>query len=720
MMSPPTKVISALVAALLPFARAITPELMLAAPRRSAATVNPTAQLAVFTSTTYDWAEHEPSTTWNLLHVATGNISELPWGSEVSEVLWIGPTDTSVIYINRTNDEVSGGISIWSADIGAEIIAPSSFITSLAAPFSGFKARQTENGDINWIASSLAYANNGSAYNSELATEPYSTARYYDSIYIRHWDAYISHERYAVFAGTLGNSNGTWAQKGDVRNLISALEYNVTRPETPVQPFGDSGDFDLSPDGTSVVFLTKAPHLPKANYTASYIYQVPFDGSSAPKAINGPGSPAPETAKGASSSPRFSPDGRYVAYGQQDGISYESDRIKLYLADLNSGEIKNLAPDWDLSVGLLKWGPDGQHLYVGADYIAATKLFIIPVNSDASFIPKNVTGSRKTSITDFDVLPNGNALVSSNAVWTSRNFYTVTPESHIEILFAANDVDPGLTGLHPEDFEEFWYPGSQGDLQHSVLIKPTNFSADEKYPLVFYIHGGPQGYTGNTWSTRWNLRTWADQGYVLIGPNPTGSTSFGQKLTDNITNEWGSYPYEDLINAYNYAKDNYDYIDFDNAIGAGASYGGFMTNWIQGHDFGRKFKALVTHDGTACGECKYQTDEIWFINHDNNGTWLNAMQNYNKFDPLDHAANFSTPHFIVHSDLDYRLPVGDGIALFNVLQEKGVPSRFLNFPNENHWVQDRENSLVWHTEIYNWINYWTGKVDSLSDTPIKS
>jgi dipeptidyl aminopeptidase/acylaminoacyl peptidase len=512
-------------------------------------------------------------------------------------------------------------------------------VASLPAAFSGLKATKTKDGGISFVVNSLAYRN-GSAYNAELEPTPLSSARLYAAPYIRHWDTYLSQERYAVFAGSLSSKNGAYTFDGSLKNLLSGIEAPVTRPETPVQPFGDLGDYDLSPDGKTVAFLTKAPELAKANYTASYIYLVPHDGSSVAKAINGPGSEWNKRgAKGASMSPRFSPDGKKLLYGQMDGISYESDRTKIYVADLssyggygnNAPSIKAVAENWDSSPGWLGWGPDSKKLYVGSDLYAAARLFIIPADAGANYQPKNLT-SWDSSILDMAIFPNGDALVSANAVWSSRCWYTVTPSTgKIKQLFNANEVDKELAGLKPGDITNFWYKGSRGELQQSVIITPTGFDKSKKYPVVFYVHGGPQGYTGNTWSTRWNLRVWADQGYVLIGPNPVGSTSYGQALCDAIQNQWGGTPYNDLVNAWQYVVDNIPYADTHNAVAAGASYGGYMMNWIQGHDLGRKFKAIVAHDGVASTWSDYGTEELWFIQRENNGTIWNNHDNFGKW-----------------------------------------------------------------------------------------
>jgi dipeptidyl aminopeptidase/acylaminoacyl peptidase len=395
---------------------------------------------------------------------------------------------------------------------------------------------------------------------------------------VRHWDTYITQERYAVFAGSLTASGSSYDFDGEMTNLLAGLDYSVTRPETPVQPYGGTGDYDLSPDGSTVAFLTKAPELSKANYTASYIYLVPHDGSSDPQQLNGPGSSAPSAAQGASGGPTFSPDGKWIAYFQQDGISYESDRSKIYVADVESGDINPVAENWDSSAAVIKWSHNCDHLYVASDYWGSTRLFIIPADAGADYKPTNITGD--TSVSDYYVLPGGDALVSANAVWSSFNLYTVTPDGDMSYLYQANEEDENLAGLGPEDIEWAWYEGTLGDQQQAIIVKPEGFDPSQTYDFIFYVHGGPQGYTGNVWSSRWNLKTWADQGYVLFGPNPTGSTSYGQDLTDRIQGKWGSWPYEDLVLAHEWACSNLAYINCSNAVAAGASYGGYMMNWV--------------------------------------------------------------------------------------------------------------------------------------------
>ncbi|ORY04573.1 Alpha/Beta hydrolase protein [Clohesyomyces aquaticus] len=695
-------------------ALAFTPEQMLAAPRRSTANVNPSGELALFTSTRYNWTTHKASTTWQLLNISSGNITEAPFDSEVSEVVWVGSSKTSILYINGTNEEIPGGVTLYTADLGEAKFAPK-LVASLNAPFAGLKAIKTESGALNFVVNCLAYANNGSAYNPDLATKPLSTGQLYDANFVRHWNVYITAERFAVFSGVLSSAyGGSYSFDGTMKNLLWGMEAPVTRPESPVQTFGDQGDYDLSLDGSKVAFLTKAPELSKANHTASYIYLVPHDGSNTPVPVNGPNTTAPKTAQGASESPKWSPDGKKLAYCQQDGISYESDRFKCYVAEISglNSTVHSVAEDWDSSPAFVQWSSNSEDLIVASELHASVRLWTVPANAAASFKPVNITGP-ETTLSDFAVLPGGAFLVSAAASWTSRMFYTTKPGSKPNVLFTANEVDPELASLSPKDVSNFWYEGGDGDMIQCFVFYPTNFNASKSYPLVFNVHGGPQSSQGDNWSSRWNLRMWADQGFIVTSPQFTGTPSYSQRFTDAIAGNWGGTPYQDLEKLFAYLEANVSYIDTERAVAVGASYGGFMMNWIQGHPLGRKFRALVSHDGKASQLGSYGTDELWFVQHDQNGTLWDNVANYEKYDPISHAKNFSTPQFIIHNDLDFRLPVDEGLMMFNILQSLGVQSRFLHFPNEGHWVLNRENSIVWHRAIFNWIRYWTGLEEEL-------
>ncbi|KAH8159123.1 hypothetical protein CIB48_g9130 [Xylaria polymorpha] len=696
--------------AVLPRALAITPELMLSANRYSDARPNPSGDFALFTVSNYTFETKQRASWWNKLDLKTGKISQWYDGSDISEVVFVGPKTTSILYINGTNAEEDGGISLYSAD--ANNLKAAKLIASLPAPYSGLKAVQTKSGDIRFLVYTQAYPN-GTAYNENLAETPASSARLYDSIYVRHWDTWLTPQRNAVFGGVLKRNYGSYTLSGELTNYVTGI-CDVTCAESPYDQ-SDESDYDISPDGSGLVFLTKDTTLPLSNYTSDVIYYVPFDGSAKDAVpIQARGSTKYPEAQGATVVPRFSPDGKKIAYLQMYGISYESDRSSLYVANVNKKNfnVTRLAGNWDRAPDGLAWAPDSKTVYVAAADLGRERIFPIPLTAGERYVPKNITNEGVPA--GFYVLPNGNLLVSDSKIWTSRDIYSVSPQGKVvKTYFQANKVDPGLKGLGPEDVSEFYFSTNttKQELQ-AWIIYPEGFSKDKKYPLAFISHGGPQGAHFNSWSTRWNLKTWADQGYVVIAPNPTASSGWGQNLTDSVQGRWGSYPYWDLVHAWQYVNSTLKYVDTSRGIEAGASFGGYMTNWMQGHEMGRWFKALVTHDGSTSTLNQYASEELWFMNHDFSGpfneTSFQASSPYSEWNPLLYVNEWATPHFVVHNEKDFRLPVSEGILLFNLLQTKGVPSRLLSFPDENHWVLKQENSLVWHTEIYKWINYYSG------------
>lgn len=553
---------------------------MLEAPRRGVADANPSGTLALLSYSKYSFDEQEQTAAWHLLDLQTGNITDTGFNaSEVEEAVWIPGSETGILYINSTNEEVPGGVTLWIGDITKP--SSSKLVASLDAPFSGLKVANTSSGDLRFLVNSLAYPN-GTAFNPETAPTPRHTGRLYENIYPRHWDTWLTKERYAVFAGTL-SANASYSLAEPLRNLLVGINYTATQPECPVQPFGGLGDYDISPGGGVYAFLSKATHLNKANFTASYIYVGTFNGSEPAVALNGPGSEADNAGhKGASGVPTFAPDGRKLAYIQQDGDYYESDRWKLYVVDVlaKEGEVvtsnwKGLAPNWDRSPDSIQWTPDGKSIYSTAEDYHLIRAFEVPLSSGEDYVPKNLTGV--TYANGIEVLPSGSLLVSATAIWTSRDYYILSADGTKKNLFSALDFDEELAGLTPDSHSEIFYTGSLPDFDqqlHAMVVKPSFYKEGETYPLAYIVHGGPQGSNANAWSVRWNFQVWADQGYVVVAPNPTGSLGFGQELTDRIQGEWGSYPYEDIVLGWQYVKENLSFVDTDNGIMAGASYGG--------------------------------------------------------------------------------------------------------------------------------------------------
>ncbi|KPI36271.1 putative dipeptidyl-peptidase 5 [Cyphellophora attinorum] len=681
---------TAIATAALPLVAALTPEGMLGAPRRSEVIPNPTGEWGIFSSTNYSWEDHAATSVWNLLNLTSGEYDYLADGSEVAEIAWLGGnSSTALVYLNGTNEEEDGGVSLYAAD--ATDISGAALIGSFPAPYAGWKHVLTPSGDVHFLVYCLAFEN-GTAYNPDPEYEPLNTARVYESTWVRHWDTWLDDTRNNLFKGVLTADGDSFSFDGNLTNLQVGIK-NISRAETPDRPFGDSTNYALSPDGETVAWWTRNIDIPLANKTSAYIWLQPFD-------------------IGYSANPTFSHDGTKIAYFQMDSDYYEADRNKIYIAnaDVANPNITQIANDWDRSPSGIAWANDDLSVFVQADDLGHSRIFEIPADAPADFQPTNITGSGVVAA--FSILASDDILVADSKVWSSRDYYVISPEGEvITELLKANEEDEALAGLSEADFREFYFPTPNNSaLQelHSIMVLPAGFDESETYPLAYIIHGGPQGYNGNSWSTRWNFKLWADQGYVVVAPNPTASTGFGQALTDLVQGNWGGTPYEDIVACYEYIGANFPFIDLENGIEAGASYGGYMTNWIQGHDLGRKFKALVTHDGSTDTRAQYSSEEMFFIEHDNNGSFLDVPENYDRWSPVNFYENWATPHLVIHNSLDYRLGETEGLHLFNLLQEKGVPSKFLNFPDENHWVLNRENSLAWHSEVFGWVNYWSG------------
>lgn len=333
--------------------------------------------------------------------------------------------------------------------------------------------------------------------------------------------------------------------------------------------------------------------------------------------------------------------------------------------------------------GLDHVGQDDLELFVAAEMHGRVKLWELPSSpSDAKQLP--VAIYEDGCVANAKLLGEGPRLfLTARSLIDSAGYSVLDPSTKSMLRISTCSKDGKSFGLSRSQCVELWYPGSAGYDNHALVVRPSDFDASKKYPLAFLIHGGPQAAWLDDWSTRWNPAIFAEQGYVAVCPNPTGSTGYGQRHTDAIRCNWGGSPYEDLVKCFEYLENKVDYIDTTHAVALGASYGGYMINWIQGHELGRKFKALVCHDGTFSTLNQWSTEEL-FLEHDFGSTLWESREIYAKWDPARHVGNWAMPQLVIHNELDYRLPISEGLAMFNVLQARGVPSKLLVFSDENH------------------------------------
>ncbi len=505
-------------------------------------------------------------------------------------------------------------------------------------------------------------------------------ARLYEELFFRHWDKWSDGRRTHLFVLELDGAGATVA---DPRNITPGPNDGVPNSDT----FAAGEDFAFSPDGREV--LTTLPPLPTREQSWSTNYDVWAINLTSGERRNLTGdNPA------ADGYPRFSPDGRSVAYRAQRRPGAEADKWDVVVLDRTTGQRRVVTAQWDRSVDRFSWSADGRSLVAEAHEGGSQPLFAVPLDP-GPVRPLAIAGV------------NGSVSVARDGRWIAFLHHRSTLPPEIARLDLGQST-PGLVTqtnaglLAPIAFHEpesVTVPGAGGAPVQMWIIRPPNFDPARKYPLVFWVHGGPQGAWMDAWSTRWNPQIWAAQGYVLALPNPRGSTGFGQRFTDEISRDWGGKVYEDLMACLAYMK-RQTYIDPDRMASAGASYGGYMMNWFQGHT--REFKCLINHDGVYNFNTMYTTtDELWFDEHEHGIPWQDA--DFDKFSPHRFAANWSTPMLVIHNDLDFRCPVSEGLAAFTTLQRKGIRSKLLMFPDEGHWVLKPQNSERWHQEVFKWL-----------------
>jgi dipeptidyl aminopeptidase/acylaminoacyl peptidase len=512
-----------------------------------------------------------------------------------------------------------------------------------------------------------------------------ASGRDYDDLFVRHWDTWKDGTRSQLFVATIGNDG----KAGDPVWISKGLDGDA-----PPKPFGGDESFTFNADGSQVIFtLRDADAALEALSTNLDLWIAPADGSSKPVNLT-------DDNDASDSSPVVSPDGKTLAYLAMSRPMFEADRQRIMLRDLASGETREVAPDWDRSPGSIAFSHDGRTLYVSADDLGQHPLFAISVADGKvgkltqSGTVSGITVAKDRIVYGFDDLRTPVDLFGMDT--DGKNVARLTSYNKTRL----KDVAFG-------DFEQFSFYGANNDEVYGYVVKPWNYKAGEKYPIAFIIHGGPQGSMGNHWHYRWNPQTYTGAGFAAVFIDFHGSTGYGQAFTDAIRQDWGGAPLQDLQNGLKTALAKYDWLDGERACALGASYGGYMINWIAGN-WPQAFKCLVNHDGIFDARTMYYaTEELWFDEWEHGGKpYYDDPVAYEKHNPAAHVAKWRVPMLVVHSDLDFRVPLEQGIATFTALRRKGIESRFLRFPDENHWVLKPANSILWHDTVNGWLKQW--------------
>jgi dipeptidyl aminopeptidase/acylaminoacyl peptidase len=432
----------------------------------------------------------------------------------------------------------------------------------------------------------------------------------------------------------------------------------------------------------------------EATSTNNEFFLVPITGGQ-PKKIS--------VARGSDSVPLYSPDGKWIAWRSQARNGYESDRFQLTLYDRSSGQLKDLTPAWDHWVEAMAWSPDSKKIYLTSEDKGEIPMYEIRVSGGT---PKELA---RGSNDELSVTPDGKTLLfSRNSIKFPNEIYSLDLAGKSAAQPVTHINDAVFAQVEMPEMESFWFTGALNAKVQGFIIRPPNFDASKKYPVKFLIHGGPQGQWGDEWTFRWNAELFAADGYVVIQINPRGSTGYGQKFIDDINGDWGGKPYIDLMRGLDFAEAKYPFIDKSRECALGASYGGYMADWLLGHT--DRFKCIVSHDGMFDTESAYNTtEELYFMEWEFRGTPWSNRELYRKWSPALSAQNFKTPTLVVHGQLDYRLDVSQGFALFTTLQRLKVPSKMLYFPDEGHWVLKPQNSQLWYRTVNDWVDTYAKK-----------
>ena len=506
-----------------------------------------------------------------------------------------------------------------------------------------------------------------------------STGQVYDRMFVRHWDTWNDGTQNHLFVvNTDGSGEPVWVTRG-------------FDGDTPSKPFGDESEFTFTPDGDAVVFSARLAGQSEPWSTNFDLYRT--------NGLMGDGTfeNLTEHNDAWDTGPVFSPDGQTLAYRAMARPGFEADKYGVFLRDMQTGQVRQIAANWDRSADTLQWSKDGNTLYTTAGDIGQTRLFAIDTRNG---VVTPVTGEGHVSA--FQQTPSG-FVFAQDSLTRPSELYVKTFLGR-EMPRRITDVNPQLDALDFGEAEQFSFPGWNGETVHGYVIKPSNYVEGEKYPVAFLIHGGPQGSFGNSWSYRWNPMTYAGAGYGVVMIDFHGSTGYGQAFTDSISQHWGDRPLEDLQKGWAAAQQRYSFLDGDNACALGASYGGYMINWIAGNWSG-EFDCLVNHDGVFdTFGMGYSTEELWFTEWEYGGTPWENPRGYQAFNPANHVQNWQDPMLVVQGDLDFRIPTAQSLSTFTALQRRGVDSRLVVFPDENHWVLKPANSQQWHTEVFGWLD----------------
>jgi dipeptidyl aminopeptidase/acylaminoacyl peptidase len=572
----------------------------------------------------------------------------------------------------------SGSEQVWRIERGQK----AQQVTNLATDVAGFMISPTGDRIAVWGDRDLRCADFNCA--GVAPAKKAGSGLVYDQLFARHWDAWVEPGvRSRIFTLPLVAGKAQGAGVPIAPSLVG---------DAPSKPFGGSEEISWSRDGRTIYFAMREAGRIEATSTNLDIFAAPADGSAPPVNLT-------DANDAVDNLPSVSPDGRTLAYVAMARPGFEADRQIVQLRDLATGRTRALTQGWDRSVGALAWAPDGRSLIVEAQDTLESPLFRVDVASG-----RLTRLTREGTAHNARPLPDGTILFTMNSIRAPDDVYRLDRGGgRVAQLTAVNAAR--LAELDPVSFDKFSFAGAGGDRVWGYTLKPARASG--KLPIAFIVHGGPQGSFNNSWSYRWNPRVFSSPGYAVVSVDFHGSTGYGQAFTDAVSRDWGGKPLEDLQKGLAHATSIDPQLDANRACALGGSYGGYMMNWIAGN-WPDRFRCLVNHNGVFdTRSMGFMTEELWFTEWENGGTPWDAPQEYERWNPVNHVTKWKTPMLVIIADKDYRVPYTQGLGAFTALQRRGVPSRLLRYPDENHWILKPQNSIQWYDEVFSWMDRWT-------------
>jgi dipeptidyl aminopeptidase/acylaminoacyl peptidase len=632
--------------------------------------VSPDGRQVLYTATQVDLAANSRNNDLWVVPLAGGEARRLTFHAKSDTRGRWSPDGRRIAFVSARE----GGSQVWVMDAGG---GEAKKVTSLP----------TEAGGVLWVDAATLLVTSDVHPECDAATGAYdaacnqkrldeagkpSTARVYDELLYRHWD--------------------TWEDGRRTHLLVVPVEGGPVRDLTPgardVPPFslGGPDDYAVSPDGREVAFVRNDDPVP-ATSTNGELFVVPVAGGAARKVAGSPGYDG---------GPRYSPDGSLLAFRAQSRAGYESDRWRLMVQDRRSGAVRSLTDALDRHVESFTFSADSRTLFFAAGEAGRQPIFAVPA---AGGVVRRVA---EGTYDDLQRAADGTLVATRMALTHPPEVYRIEADGAATALTHANDKLLATFGLRAG--ESATYRGAADRDVQAWIVKPPAFDPARKYPLLVLIHGGPQSVWPDGWSFRWNAQVFASAGYVVFMPNPRGSIGWGQEFIDDINADWGGRAYEDVLRGTDFAE-ALPYVEKGRTGAAGASYGGYLVNWIAGHT--DRYRVLVSHDGVFDLDAMAgATEELWFVDWEFKGPYWDHPETYARWSPNLHVQNFKTPTLVIHGELDHRVPLEQGLGMFTALQRRGVPSRLVVFPDENHWVLKPANSVRWYAEVLAWLEKW--------------